>query len=98
MLRVLINLLVATELVGFCQAVFRVPLRHDFVKRSRSKDEQKRDVDGTDELYDLAEQYPLHKSANPEKKKLAVQPLKVTVLHCPRKCTRELNLRYRMSL
>lgn len=93
MLRVLIGLLAAADLVSFGQAVLRVPLRLDLGKPSLSEEKQKRDVDRPDEFYGLWEQYLLHESINPEKKKHTVQPLKVTVFHRPETYTAGLNLR-----
>lgn len=69
MVQLLNALLAASGLVGFCQAVLRVPLRHELVKGVFSQDKQKRDVKG----FDLGDQHPL----KPLGKKLAVQPLKV---------------------
>lgn len=81
MLAVLVGLLTVAEFVGFSQAVVRMPLQYDFVKRSFSEHKQKRHFDGPDTLYNLDRQYPLRESANPGKQELAVQPLKVTVFH-----------------
>lgn len=77
-MRTFVSLLVVAELVGLFQAMLRVPLRHEFVKRSLSEGRQKRDVGGAaDTFHGLWGQYPLHESANMEEKKPAVQPLKV---------------------
>jgi len=80
--RALIGVLLVTGFVGFCQALFRVPLRYDFVKHSVSNGKQKRH-DGVDNgPSNLRDQYPLHEHVDAEKK-LATQPLKVPVSTFP---------------
>jgi len=78
MLRLLIGAFAIAELVGFSQAILRVPLRHNVAKRSVSEGKQKRYFNAADGFQSFREQTPLHGSAESERKGVAVQPLKVT--------------------
>jgi len=80
--RALIGVLLIAGMVGFCRALFRVPLRYDIVERSVTNGKQKRNFGIGNGLPNLRDQYPLHEYVDAEKK-LAIQPLKVAASTFP---------------